>query len=115
MTAASLFDLLWESLADVLGTAATAVLLRRASKRAASRYPALHDLRIKREGLDYTYSVPRAWQEQEEGSADASLQGLIVELHPLLLELTGVVIFQRLDRVPALRALNLVPPERKNL
>ncbi|MEO5730539.1 MAG: hypothetical protein ABI134_24730 [Byssovorax sp.] len=115
MTAASLFALLWESLADVLGTAATAVLLRRALKRAAARYPALHDLTIKREGLDYAYSMPRAWQEQTEGSADASLQELIVELRPLLVELTGGVVFQRLERVPALRALNLVPPERKHL
>ncbi len=90
MTTAAVFDLLWESLADLLGTAATAVLLRRARKRAASRYLALHDLVITREGLDYTYSVPRAWQEQEEGSADASLQELIVELRPLLIELTEV-------------------------
>ena len=36
LSAAELFDLLWESLADVLGTAATAALLRRAIKRAAS-------------------------------------------------------------------------------
>lgn len=35
-SAAELFDLLWESLADVLGTAATATLLRRAIKRAVS-------------------------------------------------------------------------------
>ena len=36
-SAAELFDLLWESLADVLGTAATATLLRRAIKTTASK------------------------------------------------------------------------------
>ena len=34
-SAAELFDLLWGTLADVLGTAATATLLRRSIRRAA--------------------------------------------------------------------------------
>lgn len=37
VAAAELFDLLWESLADVLGTGATATLVRRALTQVAPR------------------------------------------------------------------------------
>jgi hypothetical protein len=107
LTASALFDLLWGTLADVLGTAATAVLLRRAAKRATSRDPALHGLLIQREAIGYTYTVPSAWQEHGKRPPEAALGELVRELRPLLLELTGSVVVQRLERVPALRALGL--------
>lgn len=108
LTASALFDLLWGTLADVLGTAATAVLLRRAAKRATSRDPALHGLVIQRETIGYTYTVPSAWQDYGKSAPEAALGELVHELRPLLLELTGSVVVQRLERVPALRTLGLI-------
>jgi hypothetical protein len=108
LTASALFDLLWGTLADVLGTAATAVLIRRAAKGATSQNPELHELRILREATGYTYIVPSAWQEDEKSAPEAALDELMRELRPLLLELTGSVVIQRLERVPELHALDLI-------
>ncbi len=108
LTAFALFDLLWGTLADVLGTAATAVLLRRAANRATSRDPALHGLLIQREAIGYTYVVPSAWQEHGKIVPEVALCELARELRPLLVELTGSVVVQRLERVPALRTLGLI-------
>ena len=107
LTASALFDLLWGTLADVLGTAATAILLRRAAKRATSRDPALHGLLIQREAIGYTYVVPDAWQDHGKRAPEAALGELVRELRPLLLALTGSVVVQRLERVPELRPLGL--------
>jgi hypothetical protein len=105
-TAAALFDLLWGTLADVLGTAATAVVLRRAAKRATGA-PELHRLVIQREAIGYTYIVPTGWREHGAGAPEAALDALARELRPLLAELTGSVVLQRLERVPGLRMLGL--------
>src|SRR5688572_27423237 len=50
-TAAELFGLLWDTMADVLGTAATATLLRRALKRAGARSADLGGVAIDRDDL----------------------------------------------------------------
>ena len=110
LSTADLFKLLWEGLADVLGTAATAVIVRRAARRAASRNPELAELVISRDKLDYSFTLPRAWTEQAEAAADdRALRGLVRELRPLLVELTGPVVVRRLAQIPALRERGIVP------
>ena len=115
LSAAALFTLLWEGLADVLGTAATAVLVRRAARRAAPRNPELAELAISRENLEYRFTLPRAWTERADAAnaaaaADAhALRELVGELRPLLVELTGPVVVRRLAQIPALRERGIVP------
>src|ERR1051325_7380679 len=61
LSIAALFTLVWDALADVLGTAATATLLRRAARRAAPRCLELGELAIAREKLEYRYTLPPEW------------------------------------------------------
>ena len=105
-TAADLFDLLWETLADVMGTAATAALLRRAIRRVASQRPAFNGVVIDREDLVYRCHVPDDWRQPGNREAMSALRTLAGELHPLLVELTGTVVVHRLEQVPG-----LWPPE----
>ena len=58
LTAAGLFALLWDSMADLLGTAATAALLRRALRRAAARQPVLSAAQQSVNGNDTLYRPP---------------------------------------------------------
>jgi hypothetical protein len=104
---AALFTILWEALADVLGTAATATLLRRAARRAAPRCPELNELAISREKLEYRYTLPPAWAGGVEGTPLA-LRELVAELRPLLVELTGPVVVRRLERIPELRKRGVI-------
>ena len=102
-SAAELFDLLWESLADVLGTAATATLLRRAIKRAAARTAWTEHVVVARTGLDYTYRLPDTWKQPDNDQAVDELRVIAAELRVLLVELTGPVVVARLAQLPALR------------
>lgn len=99
---ADLFAMLWDALADVLGTSATAALLRRAARGAMVRYPELVALVIVREDLEYRYAVPGAW-DHRSGRASPALRQLVDELRPLLVEMTGTVVVSHLARVPELR------------
>lgn len=107
---AELFELLWRTVADVLGTAATATLIRRAARRAARRFPELSELSTTRDGREYRYTLPAGWATGGD-AADAALRELVRELCALLVELTGPVVVQRLATEPALRALG-IPPEQ---
>ena len=102
-TAAELFDLLWESLADVLGTAATATLLRRAIKAAASKTSWSESVTVGRKGLDYEYVLPEAWKQPGNEEAVGALRVVAGELRVLLVELTGAVVVERLGRLAPLR------------
>jgi hypothetical protein len=115
LTAEGLFALLWDSLADLLGTAATAALLRRALRRAATQQPVLSGVATERDGLTYRYTVPPAWQQTLDQQALAALQALTRELYPLLVEMTGPVLVRRLARVEALRRATLAPQEEVTL
>src|SRR5256886_17035560 len=84
-SAAARFAILWESLADVLGTATAATLLKRAARRAATRSPELAGLVIQRDGLLYGYTLPPAWNHKSEGTP--ALREVLTELPPILLEL----------------------------
>ena len=103
---ATLFTILWDGLADLLGTAATATLLRRAAKRAAIRSPELAGLAIERSGLAYRYSCPPAWNEPSSGVPPA-LRDLVGELRPLLIEMTGQVVIHHLEKILELRERGL--------
>lgn len=105
--AAELFELLWESLADVLGTAATATLLRRAIKRAASRLSSAEPVIVVRHGLDYESRLPETWTQPGNEEALAALRAVTVELRLLLIELTGPVVVRRLARLTSFRKLGI--------
>jgi hypothetical protein len=106
-SAAKLFDLLWESIADVLGTAATATLLRRAIKRAASKTPWPEPITVARNGLDYEYRLPETWKQPGNEEAIDALRVVAAELRVLLVELTGPVVVRRLARLAAFRKLGI--------
>jgi hypothetical protein len=103
MPAARLFDLLWESLADVLGTAASATLLRRAIKQAASRASWSEPISVTKNGLDYEYRLPETWTQAGSEEALGALRVVAAELRVLLVELTGPVVVRRLARLEPLR------------
>jgi hypothetical protein len=109
VSAGDLFTILWEALADVLGTAAAATLLHRAAKRALPRWPELKDLAFTRDSLEHRYTVPLAWKEPTSGPPKA-LCALVQELWVLLVDLTGLVVVDRLAQIPELRERNVVPP-----
>ena len=106
-SAAELFDLLWASLADVLGTAATATLVRRATKRAAPRIPPSESVIVIRNGPDYEYRLPEAWGQPGNEEALSALRVVVVELRMLLIELTGPVVVRRLARLASFRKLGI--------
>jgi hypothetical protein len=107
LSGAALFSLIWDTLADLLGTAATAVLLRRSARRALTGNPELSELEISVRELEYRYTVPPAWAESRE--TPAALRALVAELLPLLLELTGRIAIGRLERIPGLQGRGLLP------
>jgi len=95
-----------------MGNAATATLLRRAAMRAAIRAPELGEFSVVRDRFSYRYVVPASWSAvSPKGSA--SLRELLVELRPLLVDLTGAVVLHRLRDIPTLRESDLFLPESK--
>ena len=110
-TAANLFDLMWETIADVIGTAATATLVRRSAKRLCDRNQNLACVSVIRDGFDYRYSVPDDWRVAE-GQSVAALRELARELSPLLVELTGPVLIRRLHAVGELTRCQILFQER---
>jgi len=99
---AALFKLIWDSVADVLGTTAAATLLRRAAQRAMPRSPELGEFAILRTDAGYTYTLPRVLVGKLEHTPVA-LRELVVELRPLLAELTGQVVVRRIEQIPGLQ------------
>jgi hypothetical protein len=117
---AALFALVWEALAEVLGTAATAAIIRRAAGRAAAVSPELVDVVIRRENLEYRYALPHAWSQPDNAvmpgeQAPVALKQLIAETGRVLMELTGTVFVGQLEQIPQLRARGLLwRPEGAN-
>jgi hypothetical protein len=107
LSSAALFTLLRDALADLLGGAAAATLLRRAVRRASLREPELADLMIIRERLQYRYTLPSAWSDVTSG-VRPGFQHLVGELLPLLVELTGPVVIGHLAQIPELRERGIV-------
>jgi hypothetical protein len=108
LSSGDLFGILWRGLADTLGTAAAATLLRRAVQRALPRCPELAALVITRESLEYLYTLPASWRDAVS-DRPSGLAKLTAELWPLLIDLTGSVVIQRLEQIPELRAYGILP------
>jgi hypothetical protein len=102
-----LFAILWHALADVLGTAAAAALLRRAAQRAQASTPELGELVITRGALEYQHELPPSWRDATLEPRPA-LRALVRELWPLLVDLTGSIVVQRLARIPELQAAGII-------
>lgn len=96
-----LFGILWDALVDLLGTAATAVLVRRAARRALLRSGELSELSIDRVDEEFGYVVPESFNRAV--GPPVALRDLAEELRPLLVELTGEVVLRHLANVPELR------------
>lgn len=109
-TAARLFHVLWENLADVLGAAATAALVRRSAKRVASRVPGRESVAVAREGFTYRYTLPARWNEEDRETLVA-LRDLVKELLPILAELTGPVVVRRIEALAELRRCGVLLSE----
>ena len=105
-SASALFAILWNALADMLGTAAAAAIVRRAAGRAASHHPELVQLVVLREELEYRYTLPESWMNG--GRVPTGLHVLVAEIGGLLVELTGTVVVRHLEGIPELRASKLV-------
>jgi hypothetical protein len=101
LSCAVLFKILWDQLADILGTAATAVVLDRAARRARTRSHELDGLTISRLDGQFGYVVPPSFARAQGPSA--ALRSLFDELRPLLVELTGQVAVRHLEEAPELR------------
>ncbi len=86
LAAAELFTLVWKGLAEVLGTAATATLVRRAATRAAATTPDLPSVIVNRNAVTYEYEVPAIWRRPDDARALDSLRTLVGELGLLLRE-----------------------------
>ena len=106
-SAAEVFDVLWESLADVVGTAATATLLRRSIKQAAARTAWSEPVVVARHGVEYTYRLPETWKQPGNAEAIGALRVVAAELRVLLIELTGPVVVRRLARLAPFRELGI--------
>lgn len=91
----------------MMGSAATAALLRRAAKHGEDRSPELGGLIVKRHRFEYRYELPTAWAQE----AREALHVLMSELRPLLIELTGAVVLRRLHGIPELAPLGHFSPE----
>src|SRR5687767_13409449 len=94
------FDALWEALCDLLGPPTTAALMRCAVKHTSRVIPAIAELAIEKQRFTYRYTLPAGWSAE-------LLDSLLASLRPLLVELTGAVVLERLRAVPGLEETTL--------
>ena len=111
VSGAVLFKVLWDRLADMLGTTAAAVVLNRAARRARTRSHELDGLTISRVDGQYGYTVPPSFARTKGPSV--ALASLLDELRPLLVELTGQVAVRHLEEVPELRGRAPAPGQHR--
>lgn len=88
-----IYDLLHETLSEVVGRTATEALLRRAVRRASSQDPDLAALA--RKGSEEGAPV-QWWTDGRRGLR--YLRAVMRELWPLLIDITGPVVVARLER-----------------
>jgi hypothetical protein len=111
-SSSELFGIVWDALADILGTAAVATLMRRAAQKAALRWPELGELSVTLESLEYRYALPASWSDRAR--PPHALRELVGELWTLLVDLTGPVVVNRLLRIPELREHGILPERGEN-
>ncbi len=115
-TTADVFQVIWSTLVGVLGATASATLIRRAARNAASGRPELQTLRIldvAREGMQYRCVLPPSWLEDQCAHLDELRYFFQGGLRPLLEELTGLVVIRLLERQPELPSLAIVQNEEE--
>jgi hypothetical protein len=100
--------LLWETLSNILGTAATATLIARALKRALPSTPGLAELSITTKHFTYDYLLPEGWCTRDDACGVAAVDRLLEELVPLLTTLTGHVVVRQLARLEPFAANRLL-------
>jgi hypothetical protein len=101
-TPEALYQRLWHTLDEVMGSVATVTLLRRAARRAAPHSPLLQELAASSVDEGFGYLLPRAFLEEPAEGPQRALQDLVGALRPLLVEFTGMVVVQQLDLIPGL-------------
>src|SRR5258707_14350094 len=62
-TPSEIFNGLWGVLVEILGSPATAALLRRSAKKRLGDFPELGGLGIARNGFRFVYPVPADWDD----------------------------------------------------
>lgn len=106
ISACDLFQQLRVALTAVLGSAATAALIRRAAKRAlasAGGTDGLAGLEVLLRGFEFEYLVPPSWHQVGSAKPLADFRCFVDEhLRPILVELTGNVGARILDPVSVL-------------
>jgi hypothetical protein len=113
LTAAEVFNAVWTGLVEVLGTAATAALIRRAAQRVSTTAPDLPSVVVNRNTVTYEVEIPAIWRRPDDPRALHSLRALLAELGFLLRELTGLVVIRRLERLPPIRESGLTFGEER--
>jgi hypothetical protein len=113
LTAAEVFNAVWTGLLEVLGTAATAALVRRAAQRISATAPDLPSVVVNRNTVTYEVEIPAIWRRPDDPRAQHSLRVLLAELGFLLRELTGLVVIRRLERLPPIRESGLTFGEER--
>jgi hypothetical protein len=104
---AALFKLIWDAVADCIGTTAAATLLRRAARRAMDRSPELDEIEFLRTNDGYKYALPRALVGKLEHTP-AALRELVSELRRLLVELGSHDVVRRIEQIPGLQARGIL-------
>lgn len=96
---AAAFAAVWAAMADILGSAATAAIVRRAARRAARTHPVVAELAVGRKSFTPDYTIPSSWSAPSSAAAAAEFQAFLDELTLLLRDLTGAVVLRRLARL----------------
>jgi hypothetical protein len=115
-TTADVFQVIWNTLVGVLGTTASATLVRRAVRNAAAGRPELQTLRlldVARDRMQFRCVLPPSWLEDECAHLGELRYFFQSGLRPLLEELTGSVVLGLLERQPGLRRRGIVENEEE--
>lgn len=84
--------------------------MQRSIKRAAADVPELSEIAIAREQFGYRYSLPESWEHADDTAATLVKQ-IVRHLWPLLAELTGPVVVQRLRQNQVLQECGVIPKD----
>ena len=113
-SAADLFALVWESLADIIGTAATATVFRQALRGLASDGAgSATGIVIERQDLDYRYRVPESWRHPADAESLQAFRVVAREVGALLAKLTGPVLVSHLERMAPFRERGILFGEKE--
>ena len=104
-SAAELFERLYSGVADIIGSPATATLMRRALRNAAAGNHALNDVVLLPKTLGFQYSPPDRWDKVGDEQGLRDVRALYRALRALLVEMTGPVVIHRLSADRRLQGL----------